>query len=79
MTKKSLRPLLDKRTVSYLNASSTESQFQRSRSLQDGLQQAILAFNTAFRLTAKGIRRPQWKTELPPVDTVRCRVASSSP
>lgn len=69
-TKKSLGPLLDKRTLSYLNPSSTDSQFQRSRSLQDGLQQAILAFNTAFRPTAKGIRRPLWKTELPPVDTV---------
>lgn len=36
------------------------SQFQRTRSLNDGLSQAIEAFNFAFTKTARGMGRPYW-------------------
>lgn len=55
-----LRGLLTKRTVSYLNPDEDKSQFQRSRSFNDGLNQALDAFRVSFRITARGLSRPYW-------------------
>lgn len=52
--------LIGDRTRAYLHPPNKESQFQRSRSLHDGLQQASDAFRVAFKITARGLRRPQW-------------------
>ncbi|KAL8826605.1 MAG: hypothetical protein Q9191_003700 [Dirinaria sp. TL-2023a] len=55
-----LRGLLTKRTVSYLNPDEDKSQFQRSRSFNDGLNQALDAFRVSFRITARGLSRSYW-------------------
>lgn len=60
---KHLRKLLAPKTISYLNPSSTESQFQRNRSFMDGLQQAMDAFNSEYRPSGAGLLRPQWSIE----------------
>lgn len=56
----SLRKFIPKRTVSYLNPSESLTQFQRSRSFMDGLNQVSEVFRGAFRKTARGMAKPQW-------------------
>lgn len=56
----SLRNIVSKKTVSYLNPREDMSQFQRTRSLSDGLGQAVEAFNFAFTKTARGMGRSHW-------------------
>lgn len=58
-----LRPLLSANTVSYLNPKADFSQFQKNRSFQDGLHQAIDAFSAAYQVDARGLRRPQWDVD----------------
>lgn len=55
-----LRPLLGNRVESYLNPDPQMSQFQRSRSFMDGLQQASDLWSAAFKITMRGLRRPLW-------------------
>lgn len=55
-----LRPLLGARVESYLNPDEKMSQFQRSRSFMDGLQQASDLWKASFRITTRGLRRPLW-------------------
>ncbi len=58
-----LRPLLTKRTVSYLNPKPELSQFQRSRSFMDGLEQATELWKGKFKVTARGMKKPRWTEE----------------
>ncbi|KAK3711477.1 hypothetical protein LTR37_009656 [Vermiconidia calcicola] len=58
-----LRPLLSKKTVSYLNPKTEDSQFQRNRSFMDGLLQASEAFHAQFKVTVSGMRRAKWATD----------------
>ena len=55
-----LRGLLTKKTVNYLNADESRSQFQRSRSFMDGLTQASEAFRGRFKIAARGMAKPMW-------------------
>ena len=55
-----LKGLLTKKTVTYLNADESRSQFQRSRSFMDGLTQASEAFRGRFKITARGMAKPMW-------------------
>lgn len=55
-----LKSLLSSCTVSYLNPDENNSQFQRSRSFTDGLNQASEAFRERFKVTARGMSRPYW-------------------
>jgi xeroderma pigmentosum group C-complementing protein len=52
--------LVDKRTRSYLNPNSNDSQFQRDRSFMDGLEQAKAAFKAEYKITMSGMARPRW-------------------
>ncbi|MCJ1245386.1 hypothetical protein MMC30_002590 [Trapelia coarctata] len=58
--KGSLRRLLSKKTLLYLDDDENQSQFQRSRSFIDGLQHAIDAFGSRYKITARGLQRPYW-------------------
>ena len=55
-----LRRILNKKCVSYLNPSEEMSQFQRSRSFMDGLEQASEIFRQRFKKSSKGMERPFW-------------------
>lgn len=55
-----LKQMLSKQTISYLNPRESMEQFARSRTFIDGLTQAMETFNRRFKVTAPGLRRPQW-------------------
>jgi len=55
-----VRPLIGARLESYLNPDQSMSQFQRSRSFMDGLQQVSDLWKTTFKITERGLRRPLW-------------------
>ena len=55
-----LRRLLSSKTVSYLNPGDGKTQFQRSRSFMDGLEQANNAFRAKFKIDSKGLHKPRW-------------------
>ncbi|MCJ1385812.1 hypothetical protein MMC17_008936 [Xylographa soralifera] len=59
-TQKVLRKLLPKKTLSYLDDDESQSQFQRSRSFMEGLEQASEVFRTKFKITARGMSRSYW-------------------
>ncbi|USW47322.1 Putative DNA repair protein Rad4 [Septoria linicola] len=61
-----LRPLLTGKTVSYLNPSKHDTQFQRNRSFLDGLQQALDAFVPDYKIIASGLTRPKWNIDEEP-------------
>ena len=71
--KATLKKFLSKRTISYLNPGSELSQFQRSRSLMDGLAQASEAWRTKFKITARGLRRPYWVEHVEALKDVRAK------
>ena len=60
----SLHPIvrrnLNKKTISYLHPKEGMSQFQRSRSFMDGLEQASEVFRQKFKIDSRGISRPFW-------------------
>ncbi|CAG9943679.1 unnamed protein product [Clonostachys rosea f. rosea IK726] len=56
----SLRSLLPKKTVTYLNPGSDLSQFGWTNSLKTGLQQVAEIWNTKFEITERGLRRSLW-------------------
>lgn len=60
---KHLRPILNTKTVSYLNPKAEFSQFQRNRSFQDGLKQAADTFSAEFQIVARGLQRPHWDVD----------------
>lgn len=55
-----VRPLLSDKIVDLLNPRKNLSQFGRSESLKDGIQQARILFNSAFKVTERGLRRALW-------------------
>ncbi|KAL5938841.1 hypothetical protein ACKVV1_009521 [Pyricularia oryzae] len=55
-----VRPLLSDKIVDLLNPRKNLSQFGRSESLKDGIQQARILFNSAFKVTERGIKRALW-------------------
>ncbi|MCJ1436032.1 hypothetical protein MMC27_005410 [Xylographa pallens] len=57
---KVLKKLLPKKTLSYLNDDESQSQFQRSRSFIEGLEQASEVFRAKFKITARGMSRSYW-------------------
>ena len=60
LPQESLRSLLTKRAASYLRPSKKLSQFQRSRSFMDGLEQASEIWKLNFKITARGLQRARW-------------------
>ena len=60
-SKLSIRKLLNKRMISYLNPNETKTQFERSRSFIDGLQQASEVLRSYFRITSRGMAKAQWR------------------
>lgn len=58
--KTALKKLLTSRTISYLSPKQKDSQFQRSRSLIDGLRQASEEFRGKFNIIARGMSRTFW-------------------
>ena len=57
---KVLRKLLPKKTLSYLNDDESQSQFQRSRSFIEGMEQASEVFRAKFKIAARGMSRSYW-------------------
>ncbi|KAI1416552.1 Rad4-domain-containing protein [Hypoxylon sp. FL1857] len=55
-----LRTLLTKKMVTYLNPGTHLSQFGRSNSLKEGLQQVGTMYKTKYQITERGIRRALW-------------------
>ncbi len=71
--------MLTNKTVSYLNPDENLSQFQRSRSFVDGLEQASEAFRAHFKITARGMGRSRWADSPETLALVRgARISSSS-
>lgn len=58
-----LRSMLSSKTISYLNPSKQETQFQRDRSFTDGLEQAVGTFTADYRITGTGLQKPHWNVE----------------
>jgi xeroderma pigmentosum group C-complementing protein len=56
----SLRPLLDKKVMTFLRPKSDMSQFGRAESLKRGLEQAGIMWRKKFRITNRGMRRALW-------------------
>ncbi|KAK2732757.1 DNA repair protein [Colletotrichum kahawae] len=56
----SLRSLLTKKIVNYLNPSPDLPQFGRTQSLKTGLEQAGSIFKAKFHITERGLRRALW-------------------
>lgn len=57
---KSLRRLLDKKMVTYLNPSTELPQFGQTNSLKEGLKMVETMFKTKFQITERGLRRALW-------------------
>lgn len=57
---KALRPLLTAKMVKYLNPGTNLSQFGRTESLKNGLQEVAALFKMKFTITERGIRRALW-------------------
>ncbi|EMF17686.1 Rad4-domain-containing protein [Sphaerulina musiva SO2202] len=58
-----LRSILPVKTISYLNPSQQDTQFQRNRSFMEGLEQAVSAFTGEYRITGSGLKKPHWTLE----------------
>ncbi|CRG90811.1 DNA repair protein rhp41 [Talaromyces islandicus] len=59
-TQKSLKKILNRQIIGFLNPKETLAQFNRSTTFIDGLKQASEAFARKFKVTAPGMRRPHW-------------------
>jgi xeroderma pigmentosum group C-complementing protein len=56
----SLKPLLDKKMLTFLSPRPDLSQFSRADSLKRGLEQVSVMWRTKFSITARGMRRALW-------------------
>ncbi|KAI0602117.1 hypothetical protein F4775DRAFT_301402 [Biscogniauxia sp. FL1348] len=56
----SLRPLLTKEMIKFLNPSTQLNQFGRANSLKEGLQRVNQMFKIKFQITERGLRRALW-------------------
>ena len=57
---KSLKPLLTKKIVKFLKPEASYSQFARTNSLKRGLEQVMELWNSKFKITERGMKRPLW-------------------
>ena len=57
---KSLKSLLDKKTIKLLRPSSDLSQFSQTNSLKRGIEAVSLVWKTRFKITERGMRRALW-------------------
>ncbi|KAI0113212.1 Rad4-domain-containing protein [Daldinia grandis] len=55
-----LRTLLTKRMIKYLNPGAQLTQFGWAQSLKDGLEQVGTIYKTKFQITERGLRRALW-------------------
>ncbi|KAI1141552.1 Rad4-domain-containing protein [Hypoxylon sp. FL0543] len=55
-----MRTMLTKKMVTYLNPGTHLSQFGRANSLKEGLQQVGSMYRTKYQITERGIRRALW-------------------
>lgn len=55
-----LKPFLDARTVSLLHPKTSTLQGARSESFKAGLRAAVNKWKGLFRLSARGLKQPQW-------------------
>jgi xeroderma pigmentosum group C-complementing protein len=69
--KKSLKPLLDKKMLTFLKPRSDLSQFGRAESLKRGLEQVSVVWRTKFDIVARGIHRALWADDEKDVQNVR--------
>ncbi|ESZ92525.1 nitrilase [Sclerotinia borealis F-4128] len=56
----SLRPLLNKKMLSFLRPREDLSQFSQANSLKRGLEMAAVMWRTKFQITKRGMRRALW-------------------
>ncbi|KAI1486821.1 hypothetical protein F5X96DRAFT_653150 [Biscogniauxia mediterranea] len=56
----SLRPLLTKEMIKFLNPSTQLTQFGQANSLKEGLQRVNQMFKIKFQITERGLRRALW-------------------
>lgn len=66
-----LRPLLNDKMLRYLNPGSNLSQFGRTESLKNGLQQAGTMWKARFEVTERGLRRALWAEDVADLEEVR--------
>lgn len=57
---KTLRKLLNRETIKYLNPGAELSQFGQTNSLKTGLQKAEVSFKMNYQVTERGLRRALW-------------------
>jgi xeroderma pigmentosum group C-complementing protein len=69
--KKYLKPLLDKKILTFLKPRSDLSQFGQAESLKRGLEQVSVMWRTKFSITARGMRRALWADDEKDVQNVR--------
>ena len=69
--RKSLKPLLDKKMLTFLKPRSDLSQFGRAESLKRGLEQVSVMWRTKFDIVARGLRRALWADDEKDVQNVR--------
>jgi len=60
VVQKNLRPLLSNKTIKYLNPSTELTQFGRTNSLKQGLEDVMTKFKTRYKITERGMRRALW-------------------
>lgn len=58
----SLRGTINKRIANMLKKPSSASQWDRSHSFVEGLKKASEVFRQSYRITARGMSRPEWGT-----------------
>lgn len=66
-----LHKLLSKRIISYLDPDEKQSQFQKSRSFMDGLNQVSELFKNNFHINARGMSKPYWAEDAKGLAEVR--------
>jgi xeroderma pigmentosum group C-complementing protein len=74
--KRSLKPLLDKKMLTFLKPRSDLSQFGRTESLKRGLEQVSVMWRTKFNIMARGTRRALWADDEKDVQNVRNHVVT---
>ena len=68
--KKSLKPLVDKKMLTFLRPKSDLPQFGRTEALKRGLEMASKMWRTKFNITARGARRALWADDEKDVQNV---------
>lgn len=59
-TQRTLKKILNRQIIGFLNPKESLAQFNRSTTFIDGLKQASEAFARKFKVAAPGMRRPHW-------------------